>query len=163
MRKLILILFLLIPGYIYANPFYDVQVQVRFKKVMWKCPACGNEEAELMNVKGGNSYEHTCSKCGKGFNQSGDNMWVCEGAVNTPIAEYNTLKSEEIDTKVNAQFDEQLYQKKNPAPYVEPTPEIIQKLIDDKQEELSRLTVQKAEAVAKIEAIEAPIEEEIIK
>ena len=125
-----------------------VIVQHQFKKVLWTCPVCRVEEPEDRPMEGGASYEHTC-KNGHKYNQSGPNMWECNGSINYSMNDYIQITQNDIDAKKQAYFDEQLYTKKHPAPYVEPKISDYENMIADKQRELQELETRKAEAVAK--------------
>lgn len=97
-----------------------VNVQVQFKKAVWTCPACGQEDIEDRPMEGGASYVHTCSKCGKEFNQSGPNMREYNGSINYTPEQYEALKSEDLAVEKKKRCDDWLYSVKNPPPYVEP-------------------------------------------
>jgi len=119
-----------------------VQVQVVFKKFLWTCPKCGQEDITDANVGGGNTYEHDCSKCSAHFNQSGPNMWEYNGCYTLPKDEYDKKNEKDITTSKTAMFNKAVYDKKNPKPYVEPTVEIFEQLKAEKQAEIDSLQAQ---------------------
>ena len=45
-----------------------IRIQIQFRKAIWTCPKCGQEDFEDFNIAGGNIYEHNCSKCNVWFN-----------------------------------------------------------------------------------------------
>src|SRR4030042_584267 len=86
-RKLsiLLIMCFLFTSFAYAAD--RVSVQVEFKKFIWLCPVCGQEDIVDANVGGGNEYIHTC-KNGHTFNQSGPNMKEYNGTLRYTPEEY---------------------------------------------------------------------------
>jgi len=103
-----------------------IMVQVRFKKVLWTCPSCSQEDEEDMNVAGGNTYEHDCSSCFAHFNQSNNNMKTCSGLVTMLKSEYDAKDEAEIAIEKQSVFDKTVYAWKNPPEYVEPTKEDLE-------------------------------------
>jgi len=122
-----------------------VQVQIQFKKFIWLCPICQLEEFEDRPMEGGASYEHTCAN-GHHFNQSGPNMKEYNGVINYPYDKYPTILKEDIDKEKQDKCDAWLYEVKNPKPYVEPTREDLERMLADKQVEVTQL---QAEIAAK--------------
>ena len=122
-----------------------VRIQVQFKKFWWTCPKCGQEDYEDAKMEGGNTYEHTCSKCEERFNQSNTNLREYNGVINYTPEEYETLKSEDLSTEKSSRLGKWVYEVKNPPAYVEPTEEEINRMIADRQEEIDRLEQQKQE------------------
>jgi len=114
-------------------------VQVRFKKVLWTCPSCSQEDEEEMNVAGGNTYEHDCSSCLAHFNQSNNNMRVCDGLVTMLKSEYDAKDEAQITIEKQSVFDKTVYGWKNPAEYVEPSKEELEKQKADLESELFRV------------------------
>jgi len=142
----------------------QLKVQVRFKKVLWTCPKCSQEDIEDWNVGGGNDYEHDCSKCSFHFNQSGSNLWEYNGCLSYLKDDYESKKQEDIDTDKTKAFDDALYAKNNPPTYQEPSKEDLQNLYNEKMEEAKTYLQQysskatntefeavKSEGIAKIE------------
>jgi predicted RNA-binding Zn-ribbon protein involved in translation (DUF1610 family) len=37
-----------------------IRIQVMFRKAIWICPNCGQEDIEDRPIEGGASYEHDC-------------------------------------------------------------------------------------------------------
>ncbi len=117
-----------------------VIVQVRFKKAIWTCPDCSQEDVEDRNVAGGDSYIHTCSSCSKEFNQSGKNMKEYNATVDYPEDEYKTKDAEDIATAKQAKFTAWKNEKaKKP---VEPTKEELENMKAEREEEVVALTEQ---------------------
>jgi hypothetical protein len=121
-----------------------IRVQIQFKKFLWACPLCSEEEWEDRPMEGGVSYEHIC-KNGHTFNQSGSNMKEYNGTVNYTQAEYKVLKAEDLAKDKQKPADDWIYSVKNPIPYVEPKVEDIDRMILEKQQEIASLKAQKAE------------------
>lgn len=151
MKKIILIVFLLC----FALPCIAqdrVKVQVEFRKALWTCPKCGQEDITDLNVGTPSVYEHNCSKCGAWNNSFKE----YNGVISYPKDQYdNVIKQKDIDIEKEYEVGKWEYDIKHPAPYIEPTPEDIQKQIDDKQIEIQSLTSQKTEAVSKLAIKEA--------
>lgn len=116
-----------------------IMTQVKFWKALWTCPECKTEDVVEMNLAGGNEYVHTCSHCGKEFNQSCNNMRSFRGCVTYSKTEYDAKKSAEIETDKTALFNKWVYEIKNPPKYVEPTKEELEKMRDEKQSEIDEL------------------------
>lgn len=127
-----------------------IMTQIRFKRVLWTCPKCGQEDFEDRNMSGGQSYEHSCSVCLAKFNQSGTNMREYNGVICYTPEEYKTLKDEDLIKTKQVLVDKWLYEVKNPPPYIEPTPEELQAEIDAKQQEIDSLMARIEEAKTKI-------------
>ncbi len=123
-----------------------IQVKVEFKKFIWTCPVCGLEDIVDASVGGGNEYEHTC-KNGHKFNQSGSNMREYNGCLSYPYSEYPAVKSDDIEKEKSTRCDAWLYSVKNPPPYTPPTAEDIDRMIAEKQTEITSLETQKTEIV----------------
>lgn len=121
-----------------------ISVRVEFKKFVWTCPQCANEEITDQSPSGGNEYEHICSKCGAKFNQSGSNMKEYNGCLQYPFDVYPSVKKEDIDKEKWDRCDKWIYEMKHPVPYVEPTVEMLE--------------VEKAEAMQKVTEIQARID-----
>ena len=114
-------------------------VQVQFKKFIWLCPKCGQEDIVDAKVGGGNEYVHTCSKCAAEFNQSGPNMKEYNGSINYTPTEYESLKAEDLATAKKSRCDKWLYDWKNPPEYVEPTKADLEAEKAQKQAEVDAL------------------------
>ena len=147
-----------------------ILTQIIFKKVLWTCPKCGQEDTEDFNVGGGNTYEHDCSKCSAHFNQSGPNMKEYNGCINVPVDEYATLTSQAIETVKQERFDSWVTEIKNPPAYVEPSKQDYENLYLEKAKEadeylakyatkatLAELTAMKDSIVAKTAVLEEQI------
>jgi uncharacterized protein YydD (DUF2326 family) len=126
-----------------------IKIQIQFRKAIWVCPKCSQEDYEDLNVNGGNKYEHNCSNCGTWSN----NFRVYNDTLDFSPEEYNKIKPEDIIIKKQEKFNNHLNILKNPIPYVDPTPEEIQKEIDIKQEQISSLTVKKISTQSKLDEI----------
>ena len=121
-----------------------VNVQVRFRRGIFTCK-CGQEDIVDWSMSGGNTYENNCSKCGAWSNS----FTNYSGCISYTPEEYEALKAEDIVQAKDDLVADFIYQQKNPPPYVEPTAEEVQKMIDEKQAEIDTLTVQKSEIEAK--------------
>ena len=115
-----------------------VMSQVRFKKALWTCPKCSQEDTEDRNMSGGDSYEHDCSACSYHFNQSGNNMWEYNGCLGYLKDDYESKKQEDIDKDKQERFDNAVYDKKNPPPYQEPTKWEVEQMVNEKVDEAIR-------------------------
>jgi predicted RNA-binding Zn-ribbon protein involved in translation (DUF1610 family) len=156
-----------------------VNIQIRFKKVVWLCPVCGTEDIEEMNIAGGNSYEHDCSNCQAHFNQSGPNMRTYEGCLNytpddIPITEVEKLhRDEELDKTVAEKLaldkqtwvDKQHYDFKNPVPYVEPSKEDLKNIYESKLAEANQQLALLAEKATpeELTAIKQSMESKVVE
>lgn len=170
-----------------------VVVQVRFKKALWTCPRCGQEDWQDRSMTGGDSYVHTCSACSFEFNQSCGGMKVFESMLSYAPEDFEKKTEEDIATEKQALADGWLNEVKNPPTAVEPTKEDLQSLYEQKLAEANKqlealsekltseeLAVVKASVEAKtaevvaqvdskiaekvaLEAVEAPIEKEPIE
>lgn len=149
MKRLVLVLLLLCPMVVYAQD--RVSVKVEFKKALWTCPVCKQEDVEDMKVAGGNEYTHTCSKCGMKFNQSGANMKEYNGCLSYPYTDYPGIKQEDITAEKVLRFDKWVYEIKNPPVYVEPTLEDLQNMYKDKVDEATKYLEEIAKKTTKIE------------
>jgi hypothetical protein len=142
MKRLVLVLlFLFLISPCFAED--RVNVQHCFRKALWQCPD-GTEETTDLNVGGGNTYEHTCK----------NGMWTntfkeYNGCISYPYSEYPKVKTEEITSEKTKCYNAWVYEIKHPAPYIEPTPEDIQKQIDDLEMQKQNLIQQKAQLEAK--------------
>jgi transcription elongation factor Elf1 len=116
-----------------------ISVRVEFKKFVWTCPTCKQEDIENAKVAGGNNYVHTCSKCGAKFNQSGPNMKEYNGCLQYPYDKYPEIKQEDIDTEKATRCEKWLYSVKNPPAYVEPTKTDLENMLAEKQAEVTKL------------------------
>ena len=130
-----------------------VIVQVQFKKALWKCPKCKQEDVEDRPVGGGASYEHTCSACKAVFNQSGENMKEYNGSINYSEAEYEAIDDNGIEAEKKKRHEAWVTEIKNPPAYVEPSKEDLERMLAEKQAEVSKLTadiaIKTVEAVRK--------------
>ena len=124
-----------------------ISVKVEFKKFIWACPVCGQEDIEDAKVAGGNEYVHTCSKCSAKFNQSGPNMKEYNGCLSYPYDTYSTVKQMDIDKEKVKRCDAWIYEVKHPPVYVEPKSEDLQKEIDQKMQEVQSLETRKLKAI----------------
>ena len=130
--------------------FNRAKVQVQFRKGIWICEDCGQEDWQDFNVDGYNNvYEHNCSNCNKWSNSFKE----YNGYLSYTPEEYQTLDESVIVSAKQSLCDEWLVGVKNPPPppAPEPTPEDIQAMIDAKQAELDGLVEQKVQALVKIE------------
>lgn len=134
MKRLILILMsmFLMSNVICAD---RVEVQIRYKKALWTCPYCGQEDTEDRNALGGDSYEHTCSKCSKKFNQSGANARFYEGCLNIEKTEYEKMKAADVTKKKDEEFDKWITSVKNPPKPIEPSKKDYEDLYKEKLKE----------------------------
>lgn len=112
-----------------------IKTQIQFKKALWTCPTCGQEDLEDRPVGGGASYTHSCSKCLTKFNQSGSNMREYNGILTYTPEEYSILSEEKIAEDKQTAFDGWIYDIKNPQPYVEPSKEDYKNLYEEKTKE----------------------------
>ncbi len=99
-----------------------VVVQVRFRKALWICPQCGQEDVEDFNVEGGNKYEHNCSNCNTWFNTFKD----YHGVLSMSSSEYASKQQKDIDGEKKKKFDDWVLSIKNPPAVVEPTKEELE-------------------------------------
>lgn len=126
-----------------------VRIQIQFRKAIWVCLKCSQEDYEDLNVNGGNIYEHNCSKCGTWSN----NFRVYNDTLDFSPEEYDKIKQEDIINKKQEKFNNHLNILKNPIPYIEPTPEEIQREIEIKEEQISLLSVKKIKVQNKLSEI----------
>jgi len=136
-----------------------VIVQVQFKKFLWICPVCSQEDAEDRPVGGGASYEHTCSKCKQKFNQTHAKEY--NGTVTYTPTEYGKLKGEELATEKSKRFTAWVTEIKNPPAYIEPSKEDLEKEKAELMERVANLDTrisEKTVVVEEVEPIEKPIE-----
>ena len=111
-----------------------IMVQVRFKKLLWVCPSCGQEDVVDANPSGGNTYEHNCSACDQWFNS----FKTYDGMLTIPQEEFDKKTEQDIVDDKTAQFDGWLYEVKNPPVVVEPSKEDLQSLYEQKVTEANR-------------------------
>ena len=135
-----------------------IVVQVQFKKALWTCPFCKQEDVEDRPMGGGASYEHTCSACGKKFNQSGPNMKEYNGSINYSEAEYKSIADKAIEDEKTARYDAWIYEVKNPPAYVEPSKADLER---EKAELEAR--VAKLSADIAMKTVEAVVDAEIVE
>lgn len=95
--------------------------QLSFKKALWTCPSCGQEDVEDRPMEGGASYEHDCSKCSEHFNQSGNNMREYNGILQYLSTEYAAKTPQEIEADKTAKFNVWVDSVKNPPTPPKPT------------------------------------------
>ncbi len=95
-RMIFVLVFIILSFSVFCFADDRVVVQVQFKKAIWTCPACGQEDIEDRPMGGGASYVHACSKCGNEFNQSGPNMKEYNGSINYTPEQYEKLKAEDL-------------------------------------------------------------------
>jgi hypothetical protein len=119
-----------------------ISVRVEFKKALWICPFCSQEDIEDLNVSGGNKYEHECSSCGKWFNS----FKSFSSALTFPYETYPEIKKEDIDAEKTRLCEQWSYSIKNPPPVVEPTK---QQLEAEKAELEARIAILTAQISAK--------------
>lgn len=151
MKKLLLVFLLLaIPAICITED--RVTVQVQFRKALWTCPKCGHEDVEDLNISGGNTYEHNCSKCGAHFNQSGPNMREYNGSIRYLPEEYEKAGSKKIEDAKKAMFNEWKNEIKRPARAAEPTEKEL-------TGELNFIEQQKASLESQKQAIQQKIED----
>ena len=127
-----------------------VRIQVQFKKFWWTCPKCRQEDYEDAKMEGGNTYEHTCSKCEERFNQSNTNLREYNGVINYTPEEYETLKSEDLSTEKSSRLGKWVYEVKNPPAYVEPSKEDLERELADKQADIAVLESKIAETTKEV-------------
>ena len=125
-----------------------IQVRVEFKKAIWTCPKCGQEDIQDLIVSGGNDYTHNCSKCGQWFNSFKE----YNGCIQYPFDKYPDITTEDVDTQKTELCDKWLYEVKHPPVYIEPKPEDLQTEIDAKLQEIESLQARKIEAQVKLDA-----------
>ena len=116
-----------------------IMTQVRFKRVLWTCPQCKQEDIEDRSMTGGDSYVHTCSSCSEKFNQSCGRMKEYNGCITMLASEYETKQETDITAEKKKLFDDWVYGMKNPPKYVEPTKEELEKMRDEKAAEVAEL------------------------
>ena len=117
-----------------------IRVQIQFRRFLWTCPKCKKEDYEDRDMAGGQSYEHTCSACAAKFNQT--HMKEYNGCITYTPEEYEVIKEQDVAEKKQALVDKWVYDVKNPPPYVEPSREDLEKMLADKQAEVSELQTQ---------------------
>lgn len=110
-----------------------INIQVVFKKALWTCPKCAQEDIEDRSVAGGDSYLHTCSKCKYLFNQSGKNMISYDGTLIYEKSVYDLKAYADIQQEKTSKFKTWLEAYKNPPEQVKPTREDIERIINDYQ------------------------------
>jgi predicted RNA-binding Zn-ribbon protein involved in translation (DUF1610 family) len=138
MKSLVLSLFLIFGLVSYSFADDRVRVQVQFKKFIWTCPVCGEEEILDANMSGQNVYTHTCSK-GHKFNQSGSNMREYNGSLTYTPEEYANLKDTDKVKEKKDKVDAWMYEVKHPVPYIPPTLKELEKMKADKLAEVEDL------------------------
>lgn len=130
-----------------------ILTQIMFKKVLWACPSCGQEDTEDFNVGGGNTYEHNCSNCSTHFNQSGSNMREYNGCINIAVDDYATMTPQDVASLKQERFDAWVTMIKNPPAYVEPSKEDYENLYLEKTKEADEYLVKYAEKATLSELI----------
>lgn len=153
MKKLILILALfLIPVICYSQD--RVSVRVEFKKAVWTCPICGQEDIQDLIVSGGNDYTHKCSKCGQWFN----NFKEYNGTLSYPYDDYLKVSDEIKDEKKKELCDKWIYEIKHPPVYVEPSLDDYQKLYNEKMDEATQYLDKIAKITTELELTKNKVE-----
>lgn len=130
-----------------------IMVQVRFKKFLWTCHKCAQEDVVEASMNGGNEYVHTCSACSAVFNQSGSNLRQYDGCYTTPQEDYTKLDETAVEKAKSDQFNAWLDGVKNPPAYVEPSKEDYQNLYNEKMAEATQYLDKYAEK-ATVEELE---------
>ena len=116
-----------------------VRVQVIFKKFLWLCPACGQEDVDDANVGSENVEEHDCSVCQAHFVRGKRNPDEHTFCINYTLEEYEKLTAESLaNTKSNI-MNSRVAEIKNPPVYQEPSVEVLEELKAEKQAEVDRL------------------------
>ena len=113
--------------------------QIRFRKALWTCPKCGQEDVEDFNIDGGNTYEHTCSACSAWFNSFKE----YDGCIGYPKDDYDSKDQRDIEADKIEAFEKWRYDQRHPPEYKEPTTEELQVEIDQKQTEIDSLQARK--------------------
>lgn len=110
-------------------------VQVQFKKALWVCPACAQEDIEDMNPAGGNTYEHNCSRCNTWFNSFKE----YNGNIQYTKEQFDSTKAEDVVAEKTRLMATWVNEIKNPPAYVEPTKAELEQLKAEKQAEVDAL------------------------
>ena len=119
------------------------QIQVRFKKAIWVCANCGQEDFTDLNVSGGDTYEHNCSNCNEWTNKfirySGSLNYSPTEYYGNPDATPDPIPAkteQDIADDKQALVDKWWYAYKNPPAYVEPSVDDHKNIIDGRMEEI---------------------------
>lgn len=150
-----------------------VRVQVQFKKMLWTCPKCKQEDWEDRPMGGGADYTHTCSACSHFFNQTNSKEY--NGTVNYTPEEYEKVVETDVSKAKQDLADAWLVGVKNPPAYVEPSKEDYLRMYQDEitkaQETLDlyaskataeELTIVKSELEAKVASIDSVVSEKVV-
>ena len=119
-----------------------IKILREFRRVLWVCPSCGQEDYEDFNVSGGNEYIHTCSNCSNKFNQSAGAMKEYNGTLSYTQEAYDELTEQEIEDAKDAQFSKWIYNIQHPLPYVEPTKEELERQKADLERQVAEVQTQ---------------------
>jgi predicted nucleic acid-binding Zn-ribbon protein len=116
-----------------------ISVKREFRRVLWTCPFCLQEDYQDRKVSGGDEYVHVCSKCGKSFNQSGNNMKEYNGCLSYTLDEYSKVKEKDISNKKNELMARWVKEIKNPQVAVKPTKENLRQMKKERLDEADRI------------------------
>lgn len=112
-----------------------VNVQVRFKKLIFECQD-GTEEIVDASATGGNTYEHTC-KDGKWTNK----FTNYSGLISLTPEEYDKKTEKELETLKSESVDKWIYDRDHQPEYVEPTVEEYEKMMEEKLKDVDDITI----------------------
>lgn len=114
-----------------------------YRKAWWIC-GCGQEDFTDLNVGTPSVYEHNCSKCNKWSNSFKEYQGVISYSPDNEPKEEDVVKDKE------QKIGEWVYAVKNPAPYIEPTKEDLEKQkieLEAQVANLAQLISSKSEAI----------------
>jgi predicted RNA-binding Zn-ribbon protein involved in translation (DUF1610 family) len=121
-----------------------VKIQVEYRKALWICPKCGQEDITDLNVGTPSVYEHNCSKCGQWSNSFKE----YNGVASYSQEDYAKVTANDLKTEKDAKVDAWIYDIKHPAPYVEPTIAELESQKTELQNQLTSLQVKIDEKTA---------------
>jgi hypothetical protein len=135
-----------------------IQVKVEFKKALWTCPVCSQEDYEDMNPAGGNTYSHNCSNCNEWFNTFKE----YNGVLSYPFEKFDLIDKETIAAQKNIAMVKWVTEIKNPFIPKEPTKEELEQQKLDYERQLTEMTQKIADVATKIDKIDS-ITADVIK
>jgi hypothetical protein len=130
-----------------------LSVRVEYKKALWTCPKCGNEDIEDMNPGGGNTYEHNCTVCNEWFNTFKE----YNGVLQYPYFDYEKVLPEDIEKEKAKRVDAWIVEIKNPPVPKELTKEELEQQKLDYERQLTEMTKKIADVATKIDSITADV------
>jgi hypothetical protein len=122
-----------------------VKIQRIFRRALWVCEKCGQEDFEDFNLAGGNIYEHNCSKCGTWSN----NFKEYNNIIYYTPEEYDKITEEDVTNAKNVLFNKWVNDLKNQPVYPEPTREQLESEKTELQERINALNSKIAEKIEK--------------